>query len=425
MTIVHHYTTQEAISYIQKHTTLFAPDARLEAKTITNQAGEADGYVNIIHIVKDTGSHKSVALKQVLPYVRAAHENGVHSPLPMARMGIEVAVFKLWRTLSPAIVPDIYWQDEENGILIMEDLSGLNLLRFALMRRQQFPQLPEVIGSFLGKTAFYFSDLYLEPVLKKELTQALASPQMHALFERFIFEEPFFTQLPINRLVQADVGRLLADDALRQEVLWLKERYATSPLTLIHNDLHTSNVCVNGTAVKIFDGEGACFGPIGFDLGRLIGNLVLNYVSWEGMDTVAESEKAAYRAYLLRLMAGIYEQFAATFTAVSQAESRLMYRGMDGYTAVYLRQVLQDMVGFAGCVCLARIYDHAECYEFQNFRTLEQKAAAQRFAIQLTQAFIMKRGQIDTIADFIALIEETEQAYRIKQIVRQTIQGFS
>lgn len=422
MTTVHHYTAQEAIDYIQKHTGLFAPDARLTAKTITNRPGETDGYVNIIHIVKDIDSNKSVALKQVLPYVRAAHENGVVSPLPMARMGVETAVFKLWRTIAPELIPDVYWQDAANGILIMEDLSGLNLLRFAMMRRQQFPQLPKAIGSFLGKTAFYFSDLYLAPVLKKELTQALTSPQMHALFERFIFEEPFFTEKPINPLVQADLAQLLADNALRREVLRLKDRYAASPQTLIHNDLHTSNLCVNGTAVKVFDAEGACFGPIGFDLGRLMGNIVLNYASWAGVNTVAEEEKTAYRAYLLHLITEIFEQFAGTFTAVSR-QARPLYREVDGYTAVYLRQALQDMVGFAGCVCLARIYDQAECYEFQQFQTLEQKAAAQRLAIQLTQALIMKREQINNIADFVALIEETAQAYRIKQIVQQTIQG--
>ena len=424
MTIVHHYTAQEAIGYIQKHTTLFAPDARLVAKTITNEPGETDGYVNIIHIVKDANSNKSVAVKQVLPYVRAAYENGVHTPLPMDRMGVEVAVFKLWRVIAPEIIPDVYWQDEANGILVMEDLSSLNLLRFALMRRQQFPHLPEAIGSFLGKIAFYFSDLYLPPLLKHKLAQVFASPPMHALFEEFIFEETFFGQLPINPLIQVDVTRLLADDALRQEVLLLKDSYAASSQTLIHNDFHTSNICVNGTAVKIFDGESACFGPIAFDLARLIGNIVLNYASWEGVDTVSEPEKATHRAYLLRLITKIYEHFAATFTAVFQAEARPLYRGMDGYTAVYLRQVLQDMVGFAGCTCLARIYDHAECYEFESFHTLEQKAAAQRLVIQLTQAFIMKRGQIDTIADFTALIEETEQAYRLKRIVRQTVQGW-
>ncbi len=86
---------------------------------------------------------------------------------------------------------------------------------------------------------------------------------------------------------------------LQREVLLLRNRYNTCPQTLIHNDFHTSNICVGETAVKIFDAEGATFGPIGFDLGRLIGNLILNYASWEGIDTITFAEKDDFRDYLL------------------------------------------------------------------------------------------------------------------------------
>lgn len=421
MAAIHHYTAQEAITYVQENTTLFSPGACLAARTITDRAGETDGYVNIIHLIQDKDSGQSVALKQVLPYVRAAQENGVHIPVPVERSLLETAVFKLWRTIAPEIIPEVYWQDVARGILIMEDLSGLNLLRFELMKMRQLPQLPAVIGSFLGKSAFYFSEMYLQPDIKKELAQTFASPQMHTLFEKFIFEETFFASKPISPLVQQDLAQLLANQLLLREVLLLKDHYALSSQTLIHNDLHTSNICVNGTAVKIFDAESVCFGPIAFDLARLIGNLLLNYASWEGVATVSQPEKEAYQAYLLRLIAEMFQNFAQTFTAVYAAEARDAYRQVDSYPAIYLRQVLQDMVGFAGCVCLSRIYDEAECYEFQQFRSLAQKAAAQKLAIQFTQALIVNRNQVNSIVDFIALIEETHEAYRLKQIVQQTI----
>ena len=421
MTSIHHYTAQEAIDYIQQHTTLFAPDARLSARTVTEQVGESDGYVNIIHVVKDVDSQKSVALKQVLPYVRAVQEAGGHFPLPMSRMNVETAVFQLWRSLSPELIPDVYWKDVENGILIMEDLSKFKLLRFSLMRQQQFSHVPAALGSFLGKSAFYFSDQYLEPALKHELTQALANPQMHALFDHFIFEETFFHKTAINPLVEDEVIHLLADKALQREVLLLRNRYNTCPQTIIHNDFHTSNICVGETAVKIFDAESATFGPTGFDLGRLIGNLILNYASWEGIDTITPAEKADFRDYLLGFITEVYQQFAQTFSSHWLAEARPEYRGVESFLDSYLRQVLQDLVGYAGCVCLARIYDQAECYEYQMFRTVEQKADAQRLAIRLTKALIMNRTQIETIHDLTALIEETAFAYRLKKVVVQVI----
>lgn len=421
MTSIHHYTSQEAIDYIQQQTTLFAPNARLSARTVTEQVGESDGYVNIIHVIKDVDSQKSVALKQVLPYVRAVQEAGGHWPLPMTRMNVETAVFQLWRSLSPELIPDIYWKDEENGILIMEDLSSFNLLRFSLMRRQKFPHVAKTLGTFLGKNAFYFSDQFLEPVQKHELAQALANPQMHALFDHFIFEETFFHKKSVNPLVEDEVTQLLADEALQREVLLLRNRYNSCPQTIIHNDFHTSNICVSETAVKIFDAESATFGPIGFDLGRLIGNLILNYASWEGVNTITSAEKDDFRNYLLESITELYQQFAQTFSTLWLAEARPEYRRVESFLNVYLRQVLQDLVGYAGCVCLARIYDDAECYEYQKFPTTEQKADAQRLAIRLTKALIMRRTQIETIHDLTALIEETAFAYRLEKVVKRVV----
>lgn len=409
MITVHHLSAQETIDYVQNNTTLFPPAARLTARRITGNPGETDGYVNIIHLIKDVDSGRSVAFKQVLPYVRAALENDEYVPLPLNRMAVEVAVFKLWRTINPALIPQIYHRDDANAILIMEDLSDLTLLRFEMMKMKRFPRLPEVIGGFLGKSAFYFSDMHLNAPTKHELAQALANPQLRALFDRFIFEEAFFSRKPINPLVQADVDRLLADESLLQEVLQLKEIYSTQTHTLIHNDFHTSNISVNGSGMKIFDAEAACYGPIAIDLARLMGSVVLNYASWEGVEGVTRAEKEDYRDYLLQFITGIYEHFARAFTSAWLDHARPEYRRVESYPALFLESVLRDTVGFTGCVCLARIYNQAESYEFQQFTDLKQKAMAQRLIIAITRQLIMKRRQVNRIEDFTALIRQTHR----------------
>lgn len=425
MTTVHHFSAQEAIDYIKNNTALFPPAAQLTARLITGLAGETDGYVNIIHLVKDADSGRSVAFKQVLPYIRAAQENNEYVPLPLNRMAVEVAVFKLWRIIDPALIPQIYHRDDANAILIMEDLSALNLLRFEMMKMKRFPRLPEAIGGFLGKSAFYFSDMHLDAQTKHELAQTLANPQLRALFDRFIFEETFFTRKPINPLVQDDLDRLLADESLLREVLQLKEIYGTQAHTLIHNDFHTSNICVNGSAIKIFDAEAACFGPIAFDLARLLGSTILNYASWEGVAGASPAEKEAYRSYLLQFITEVYRHFAQAFTAAWQAHARPEYRRVESYLKLFLETVLRDTVGFAGCVCLARIYNQAECYEFQQFDSPAQKATAQRLAMAFTRQLIMKRRQVKQIEDFTELIRQTEQEHRIEQAVWQTIRAFN
>ena len=59
-------------------------------------------------------------------------------------------------------------------------------------------------------------------------------------------------------------------------------RFCEQSQALIHGDLHTGSIMVTVSSTKVIDPEFAFYGPIGFDVGALLGNFLLSYFSQDG-----------------------------------------------------------------------------------------------------------------------------------------------
>ena len=55
----------------------------------------------------------------------------------------------------------------------------------------------------------------------------------------------------------------------------MKLKFLTDAQALIHGDLHTGSIMVTDSDTRAIDPEFAFFGPMGFDIGALIGNLLI------------------------------------------------------------------------------------------------------------------------------------------------------
>ena len=89
-----------------------------------------------------------------------------------------------------------------------------------------------------------------------------------------------------------------ANGELKLALAEMKESYMTRGQALIHSDLHTGSVMVNDTDTRVIDPEFAFFGPMGFDVGAILENLVLNYLS-HFAHTPDPGERADYRLICL------------------------------------------------------------------------------------------------------------------------------
>ncbi len=66
---------------------------------------------------------------------------------------------------------------------------------------------------------------------------------------------------------------------------------------LLHGDLHTGSIFVNQDSTKVIDPEFAFYGPMAYDIGALIANLTMNYIS-----TKASLEEGELRQNMRRFI---------------------------------------------------------------------------------------------------------------------------
>ena len=63
------------------------------------------------------------------------------------------------------------------------------------------------------------------------------------------------------------------DDVLKEEVGLLRNNFMNNAQALLHGDLHSGSIFINENGIKIIDPEFAFYGPMGYDIGNVIGNL--------------------------------------------------------------------------------------------------------------------------------------------------------
>jgi 5-methylthioribose kinase len=237
-----------------------------------------DGNLNLVFIV--TSGVAGVVVKQALPYLRLVGDSW---PLPLDRAHFEHEALKTQAACVPMHVPEIYHFDSEQAATAMAYLSPHIILRKGLIRRVRYPQLADHMSTFLAETLFRTSDLSM-PAAAKKATQALfcQNSALCKISEDLIFTDPYRIA-PLNRWTSPELDEpaaaFRADTPLKVAVQELKWAFLTRGEALLHGDLHTGSVMVTETDTRIIDPEFAFVGPIGFDIGAFLANLMLSYLA--------------------------------------------------------------------------------------------------------------------------------------------------
>ncbi|MCQ1021467.1 phosphotransferase, partial [Acinetobacter baumannii] len=109
-----------------------------------------------------------------------------------------------------------------------------------------------------------------------------------------------------------DAARIREDAALKRAVSALKLKFLCEAQALLHGDLHTGSIMVTESDTKVIDPEFAFVGPMGFDVGKLIGNLLLCFFSQRGHEKTP-GERAAYRQWILETAESVWQRFERRF----------------------------------------------------------------------------------------------------------------
>jgi 5-methylthioribose kinase len=409
---------QSVLDYIRGSDNLkavFSPDAPLRAEEV------GDGNLNLVFIVRNEANpSEAMVIKQALPYLRVAGDSW---PLTRERMRFESQALKLYNELVPGRAPHVYTFDDEMSLVAMEYLGTHEVMRRPLVARKQFPHFADHISTFLAMVLFKTSDLYLSGLDKKTLQADFINPHLCKIQEDFVFTNPYM-ESPENRWnpeIEAEVQAVRRNTPLKLAIAELKEMYMTRGQALIHSDLHTGSIMINDNDTRVIDPEFSFFGPMGYDVGALLSNLVLNFGSHYA-HTPDAAAREAYQAYLMDMIREIWTKFAAKFEALWVANNtgelapNNYWNFPDGetafaqYRAKYLKTLLQDTAGLGACESLRRTMGIVSVWDISSIADNRQRAVAERFVIRVSSRWIMERATFNSIDDLIGVIQEEASA---------------
>ena len=393
-------------------------DGNLSAREV------GDGNLNQVFIVQsrsaDGAPNGSVVLKQALPYLRVAGESW---PLTRERMRFETQALMKHNELAPGLAPQVYHFDNEMSLVVMEDLSALEVMRRPLVARKRFPRFADDISTFLARTLFFTSDLYLTGLEKKELQATFINPHLCKIQEDFVFTNPFMDSAENhwNPLIDDEVQAVRRDAELKLAIAELKEGYMTRGQALIHSDLHTGSIMADAEQTRVIDPEFAFYGPMAFDIGAVLENLVLNYLS-HFAHTPDAAVRREYQEYLLSLVREIWLQFARKFDELWANNNRgelapTKYWDFPGGDAAfaefrrrYIARLLQDTAGYGGCKFLRRMMGIVNVWDINSIADPAQRALPERYAVHIGRRWVLERTHVTTIDDLIAIVREEAPA---------------
>src|SRR5215475_15469974 len=277
-----------------------------------------DGNLNLVFIVK--GAQGGVAVKQALPYVRLVGESW---PLPLSRAHYEYLALAKQAQYAPGLVPALLHHNEALALTVMELLEPHIIMRKGLIAGTQYPRFVEDVTTFMARTLFFSSDLAVSAAEKKEAIAAFAGN--HALCkitEDLIFTDPYRVAEQ-NRwtapYLDATAKSLREDMDLHVAISRLKLKFMSSPEALLHGDLHTGSIMVTERETRVIDPEFAFYGPMGFDVGAVLANLLMAYLASPGHERSA-GERRAFEDWVLATIEAVWSEFARKFLDLWRTE---------------------------------------------------------------------------------------------------------
>ena len=329
-----------------------------------------DGNLNLVFFVES--KKNSICIKQPLPYLRVLKD----WPLTLKRSYYESEYMSIHSNHVSDLMPKIYDFDPELCTITMEKLSPHIIMRHGLINATKYEKFAEDISTFMAKTLFFTSDLYLKADQKKELnSRFIMNTELCKITEDLIFTDPYMYNKN-NRWTSPHLDKqkkeIENNDDLKIAVSRLKIKFMSETQSLLHGDLHTGSIMVTENDTKVIDPEFAFYGPMGFDVGALLANLLMNFFSQNGHEN-NPGERKDFKKWILNLINMIWIKFENKFCNLWDE-----YPKGDGYPIQlfknkniikteqknYLQNIYNDSIGFAGAKIIRRIFGFAHNIDF-------------------------------------------------------------
>ena len=184
----------------------------------------------------------------------------------------------------------------------------------------------------------------------------------------------------------------------------LKHRFLSKAEALLHGDIHSGSIFVAEGSLKAIDAEFGYFGPIGFDVGTAIGNLLLNFCGLPGHLGIRDA--AAAREQRLTDIQELWNTFAERFQALANEKTRDAALGAPGYASAFLKKVWHDAIGFCGTELIRRSVGLSHVADIDTIQDKAMRHECLRHAITLGKALIVIAERIDSAEELVARVRQ-------------------
>ncbi len=371
-----------------------------------------DGNLNLVFIVE--GPAAGVVVKQALPYVRLVGESW---PLPLERSWFEYNALTEEARYAGRLTPEVFHFDRAQAMIVMEYLHPHVIMRKGLIRGIEYPRFADDIAEFLAATLFSTSVLAGTAAEHKARAELFASnAALCKITEDLVFTDPY-REAPLNRwtrpYLDAQKRAFERDSALKVAAQARKYQFMTSAQALSHGDLHTGSIMVTREDTRIIDPEFAFIGPIGFDVGAVVGNLLLAFFAQEGHEAAAHA-RDAYRDWILmqaeKVWSGFHRRFLEFWRAAPSGDAYPASlfpsdddrAAMDKERARFMRVLLEDSLAFAGAKMIRRILGLAHVEDLEAIADPERRALCEIKALKLARELLVCPAGFSGLADVVS-----------------------
>ena len=395
---------EDAPAYVQAKLNYFPEGHRLAGTEI------GDGNINYVFRVVDQDTGQSIIVKQAGLKTRIEPDLGVSTD----RGRIEAKILKIQNEFAPGLVPEIYLYDEIMCAMIMEDMVGHTMMRTGLLNHETYPEFADHVTTFLANCLLRTSDLVMNHKEKKELVKEFINPDLCGITEDLVFMEPYTDCFDRNHVFPPNKAfiqkELYEDESLRLEAAKLKFEFMNHAQALIHGDLHTGSVFINQEHTYIFDPEFAFYGPMGYDIGNVIANLLFAWCN--GDAEIEEPEKREeFCTWCLDAIADTVDLFVQKYDSVYDEYSTELMARTPGFKAWYLSGILADTAGAAGTEGIRRIDGMANVKDITSISDESKRARAERIVVTFAKDCIMNRESFICGADYVAAIQRAVEKH--------------
>ena len=167
---------------------------------------------------------------------------------------------------------------------------------------------------------------------------------------------------------------------------------------------------VTASQTRVIDPEFAFYGPMGFDVGAVLANLLMAYFASAGHER-SPGERAAFEGWVLETVETVWSEFGRKFLdlwragAVGDAYPLSLFAGEKGALRLeaerqaYMQRLFADTVGFAAAKIIRRIFGLAHNIDFELIEDPKQRAVSEARAVRLARTMMLETAAYRTIAE--------------------------